>query len=147
MYFFLKSACLYQGIFYQHLVLLIKGPSFIWCMKNMSIYEIKILIYWLLCFEQVSNKHIHLLNKGRSGGRCISFPPFIIHRCIISGGKLINRSLILGGKLIKPPVTFILDSTKGYYVKGQMHHKNNIFRCVQSHLMLSRLIGSFSSKS
>ena len=62
------------------------------------------LIYWLLCFEQVSNKHIHLLNKGSFGGRCISFPPFIIHRCIISGGKLIHRSLISGGKLISRPV-------------------------------------------
>ena len=38
------------------------------------------IIYWLLCFEQVSNKHIHLLNKGSFGWRCISFPPFIIHR-------------------------------------------------------------------
>ena len=62
------------------------------------------LIYWLLCFEQVSNKHIHLLNKGSFGGRCISFPSFIIHRCIISGGKLIHQSLISGGKLISPPV-------------------------------------------
>ena len=66
--------------------------------------DITDIIYWLLCFEQVSNKHIHLLNKGSFGGRCISFPPFIIHRCIISGGKLIHRSLISGGKLISPPV-------------------------------------------
>ena len=67
------------------------------------------LIYWLLCFEQVSNKHIHLLNKGSFGGRCISFPPFIIHRCIISGGKLIHRSQISGGKLISPPVDICCD--------------------------------------
>ena len=34
----------------------------------------------------------------------VGFPPFIIHWCIISGGKLIHRSLISGGKLISPPV-------------------------------------------
>ena len=67
------------------------------------------VIYWLLCFEKVSNKHIHLLNKGIFGSRCISFPPFIIHRCIISGGKLIHRSLISGGKLISPPVNVCYD--------------------------------------
>ena len=105
------------------------GEEYIWetgnfLRKRVTVHnqQIRDLIYWLLCFEQVSNEHIHLLNKGSFGGRCISFPPFIIHRCIISGGKLIHRSLISGGKLISPPVDiccvffFILDSIKGKYI-------------------------------
>ena len=51
---------------------------------------ISVVIYWLLCFEQVYNKRIDLLNKGSLGGRLISFALFIINRLIISGGKLIN---------------------------------------------------------
>ena len=49
-----------------------------------------LLIYWLLCFEQVSNKHTHLFNKGSFDRRCISFAPFIRNRSIISGGKVIS---------------------------------------------------------
>ena len=51
---------------------------------------VNVVIYWLLCFEQVYNKRIDLLNKGSLGGRLIIFALFIINRLIISGGKLIN---------------------------------------------------------
>ena len=40
------------------------------------------IIYWLLCFEQVSNQLINLPNKGIFGRRLISFAPLIIDRSI-----------------------------------------------------------------
>ena len=47
-----------------------------------EVWRLKHVIYWLLCFEQVSNQLISLPNKGLSGGRCISFAPLIIDRSI-----------------------------------------------------------------
>ena len=44
--------------------------------------SLSLIIYWLLCFEQVYNQLINLPNKGIFGGRFISFAPLVIDRCI-----------------------------------------------------------------
>ena len=78
------------------------------------------LIYWLFCFEQVSNKHIHLLNKGSFGGRCISFPPFIIHvhRCIISSRETYTPVSNIRRETYQSSCRYMLslDSIKGKYI-------------------------------
>ena len=59
-------------------------PKFIELISSENCRTIKNLIYWLLCFEQVSNQLINLQNKGIFDGRLISFAPLVIDRFISS---------------------------------------------------------------